>query len=742
MTGDLERLYQDAKSALKAREYDRARDLLTSILTVDENYRDVSRLLAQTIRLRRRRWYNDVRLWGILIGAIVIGLIIWIVPKLSLRTAPASPAAKISSLATQIPTNATMPVITTSPALTSIPLAWNRINMAQFITREQITAIAADPKDEDVVYAGTEGAGVYKSIDGGLSWRPIMLGLPRSRVYSLTIDPNNPQTIYIGLDEGEIYKSTNGGEKWNVFYSGISSTETFVVIDKNDSNHLFLGLQQHIFETKDGGKTWDVIYIDEDGCLNRPTAIVFDPENNQDFWVTNFDHPAGCSSSLFKFVNSKNEVVPIPLPIQPNDNSEPYDIIAGIDTQSKPYIAVSGKEKGRDFYVISNDDGGTWRNLYHGFCGLTSLSNGGIIENCHGRISLSKDGGGKWQLISSNAGWDNPNVFSAASSDPKILYGGAAGVFVSMDGGTNWVEYSGGLPAQRMELRLDPANSSVFYLFGKRLWGNSDNPLYRSKDFGHDWDLLLNQGFGLEFDAAGIILYRGGNGSLYRSLDHSSTWTSLPLPGENFQGIAVDPSISNKIFAMTGFPDEPKIIMSTHGGTAWVHVDIKYYGQLFQDPVIHFSHSDPAIAYLSQTYGTPLRSEDGGKTWVICGILNGLSNGSDTTLAIHPKDSKRIMLATLGNNILTSKDGCVSWDQSYRGLTNQYISSIAFDPNNLDTVYAGTDGGAYVSFDGGQSWGQINDGLLGATVVYSIVIDPQSNVYAATPYGIFKLGSK
>jgi len=217
MTGDLERLYQDAKSALKAREYDRARDLLTSILTVDENYRDVSRLLAQTIRLRRRRWYNDVRLWGILIGAIVIGLIIWIVPKLSLRTAPASPAAKISSLATQIPTNATMPVITTSPALTSIPLAWNRINMAQFITREQITAIAADPKDEDVVYAGTEGAGVYKSIDGGLSWRPIMLGLPRSRVYSLTIDPNNPQTIYIGLDEGEIYKSTNGGKNGMCF---------------------------------------------------------------------------------------------------------------------------------------------------------------------------------------------------------------------------------------------------------------------------------------------------------------------------------------------------------------------------------------------------------------------------------------------------------------------------------------------------------------------------------------------
>jgi photosystem II stability/assembly factor-like uncharacterized protein len=48
----------------------------------------------------------------------------------------------------------------------------------------------------------------------------------------------------------------------------------------------------------------------------------------------------------------------------------------------------------------------------------------------------------------------------------------------------------------------------------------------------------------------------------------------------------------------------------------------------------------------------------------------------------------------------------------------------------------------YISFDGGKTWGQVNDGLLGATVVYSITVDKDSNVYAATPYGIFKLEGK
>jgi hypothetical protein len=54
-------------------------------------------------------------------------------------------------------------------------------------------------------------------------------------------------------------------------------------------------------------------------------------------------------------------------------------------------------------------------------------------------------------------------------------------------------------------------------------------------------------------------------------------------------------------------------------------------------------------------------------------------------------------------------------------------------------MYAGTDNGAYISFDGGGSWHPINDGLLGGLVIYSIVVDQESNVYAATPLGIFEL---
>ncbi|MBN1450823.1 MAG: hypothetical protein JW963_07400 [Anaerolineales bacterium] len=114
---------------------------------------------------------------------------------------------------------------------------------------------------------------------------------------------------------------------------------------------------------------------------------------------------------------------------------------------------------------------------------------------------------------------------------------------------------------------------------------------------------------------------------------------------------------------------------------------------------------------------------------------------SDTRLALDLQGS-RLYLATPGQGVLVSTDKCQSWQASNEGLRNLFINTVAIDPNNSDTLYAGTDGGAYISYDAGATWGQVNDGLLGATVVYSIAVDKESNVYAATPYGIFELEKK
>jgi photosystem II stability/assembly factor-like uncharacterized protein len=109
-------------------------------------------------------------------------------------------------------------------------------------------------------------------------------------------------------------------------------------------------------------------------------------------------------------------------------------------------------------------------------------------------------------------------------------------------------------------------------------------------------------------------------------------------------------------------------------------------------------------------------------------------------MAIDPQDGNHVFVIDNGV-LLESYDSCDT-TETFATAPNTSMNSIAFDPNNSGIIYAGTDSGAYISFDGGQTWGQVNDGLLGATVVYSIVVDKESNIYAATPYGIFKLESK
>jgi len=91
--------------------------------------------------------------------------------------------------------------------------------------------------------------------------------------------------------------------------------------------------------------------------------------------------------------------------------------------------------------------------------------------------------------------------------------------------------------------------------------------------------------------------------------------------------------------------------------------------------------------------------------------------------------------------VYVSEDGCRSWQPRKQGLGNLCVNAIVVNPTDPDLVYAGTDGGAYISYDGGGHWGVVNDGLLGATVIYGMAIDPNDpdTIHAATPYGIFRL---
>lgn len=128
----IESLYQEAKSALKARDYEYAIELLKRVLVVDENYKDTSRLLEKAVRLRKLRWYKNPRLWGVLGLVVVFVLGIVIAPRIG------------SLFASPVPTNTLSPILTNTALPTSSPTATPTSTPRPTPTATSIPAWVAD----------------------------------------------------------------------------------------------------------------------------------------------------------------------------------------------------------------------------------------------------------------------------------------------------------------------------------------------------------------------------------------------------------------------------------------------------------------------------------------------------------------------------------------------------------------------------------------------------------------------
>jgi photosystem II stability/assembly factor-like uncharacterized protein len=154
-----------------------------------------------------------------------------------------------------------------------------------------VQALAVDATNPDVLYAGTggfvgEGHGVYKSVDGGMTWSAANRGMLDSRVFALAIDPAHPQTIYAGDDSGKLFKSADGAQTWvdltaklpqQMYHSSVHS----IILDAEQAGALYVLCDNTgMLFSNDGGEHWSVLGKPAD--LDQPhfvgAAIAFTPQ--------------------------------------------------------------------------------------------------------------------------------------------------------------------------------------------------------------------------------------------------------------------------------------------------------------------------------------------------------------------------------------------------------------------------------------------------------------------------------
>lgn len=742
MSARLEQLYQEAKSALKAKNYDQAAEYLKQILVIDEDYKDASRLLAQTVRLKRRHWYGHPVLRSTLGILVLIGLGYSIAPKIQnsysdLASSPTIFTPTIASSPTSQPAVAALTAIFT-PAPTPVPLAWKRISHGQEFPRDTISAFAVDASDPDVIYASMNNAGIYKSIDGGLSWRPSHHGLSNTQVVSLVIDFQNPNILYAGTMDG-IYMTEDGGGNWSRVGDGM-----YLLMDHQDSSHLYARDENAIYETTDRGSNWEMVHSMKAECPRAIGGWTVHPLDGNSLFVGNLEE---CGSGIFRS----------------DDGGRTWDLIEMKSKTSVIAIAIVQDGDGEIFIFadigsilpehrglfVSYDMGKNWRSYFSNGCSpfFPDPEDSSIIY-CpgFGLYAIDVDEGALRRLGLNTMPLSAVHV-DHIQDNVRILVGGTRGgddkdegLFISIDGGATWTRQSNGLASAQAEFKMNPYDAAKMYLatYFYYNYEQASCVLYRSQDTGKNWSEIYGTvGWcGPAFDAAGNFYLMDWN-EWQKTWDGGDNWWWEHLEDHGpyglpkvSQSVSANPFIADLIYAVGN-----EIYYSEHAGKLWQPAS---GSEGLWDARLFYKDQGQTVFAIGRYHQK--HSTDGGRTWASCGE-DVTASRSDSRMALDLQGS-RLYLATPGQGILISENGCQSWRASNEGLGNLFVITLAVDPNHSDIIYAGTDGGAYVSFDSGATWNQINDGLLGATVVYSIVVDKESNVYAATPYGIFVLEGK
>jgi photosystem II stability/assembly factor-like uncharacterized protein len=575
-----------------------------------------------------------------------------------------------------------------------------------------ISELVFDPQHPSTVFAAT-GGGVYRSADGGRTWRALELAPDADRVDALAIAPGDPKTLYAGTGRG-VFKTTDGGASWQATSSDLLGNETAerrdhridegyvyaLAIDPRDPDTVYAGTSEAgAFKTTDGGASWRRIGLGAVGPL------VLDPEDPETIYAGAAGAHARPPSGVFKSSDGGASWQPVRL-------QGTYVVSLTFDPQDPETIyagAAGAYGRGPSGVFKSADGGATWRPA-----GLAG-------KNVGGRLLLDPQ-------------------------DPQTVYAEAwendvNGVFKSSDGGRTWQALTIGREAEL--LALDPRNSTWLY-------ADSNIGILTSSDAGRSWRAT---GWGPSNGSVSTLAVAPGHpGTAYAGVDHGGVFkrgsdvrwraTNTGLTDKGVHAVAVDPQEPANIYAVT----DGGLFKSTTGGASWRHLPVP----TTDNSTVAIDPQDPSTVYAitndddddrSDLETRVFRSDDGGATWRLGGDVEKVPTrgapdyGFPTfPLAIDPLGPDTLYAG--GLRVSKSTDGGTTWRSV--GLARTPVGALAIDPKEPAIVYAGTDAGLFKSTDAGASWRALH-GPLDDVRVEALAIDPRQRqtVYAGTDRGVF-----
>jgi len=561
---------------------------------------------------------------------------------------------------------------------------WTRVGLE---ATKQISAVRVHPSNPDLVYVaaqgdrwkGTPDRGIYRSSDGGKTWAQMLKGVnATSGASELSMDPTNPRILYAAFWDHQrlpwqvrsggpgsgIWKSTDGGDTWTRLSEGLPKLmgKIGVAVSPANPERVFAIVEADprggFYRSDDAGKTWRLLSENRD-IQSRPwyyMNVTADPQNADVVYVMNApimkSIDGGRTFTTFQATHSDNHgywINPKDSRVMANAN----DGGASITVDGGRSWSSQDNQPTAQFYHVIVDDVYPYR-LYSGQQDNSSV----IIKS---RSDGPNIGERDWQdgpgCESANIGVDRRN--------PRYTYGGCyQGIFEELDAETGLTRQIMAWPA----LALTEPTNEIRYRF------NWTAPAVVSQ---HD----------------ARVIYHGGN-VLFRTNDRGKTWAPI------------SPDLSRNDKATQGWGGTP---ISNEGAGGEV------YGTIVS---IAESPHDAATIYVGTDDGLVQITRDGGKSWTNvtpAGLPVGLAN----EVEVSPHDAGTAYLAFRMDRrgdyapyAFKSTDFGKTWTRIVNGLrANEPVRVVREDPERRGLLYAGTETGVYVSFDGGANWQTLSRNL-------------------------------
>jgi len=601
-----------------------------------------------------------------------------------------------------------------------------------------INTIAIDPLTPTTLYIGTD-AGVFKSVDAGETWIAVYTGfLPFpvepsfAPITALAIDPQTPTTLYaggggsaqFGSTGGNLIKSTDGGGNWTKIENGLSDAETMIrvaafAIDPLTPTTLYVAINRieagggpfpphpvphGLFKSVDGGESWTRLQED----FGFIYALVIDP-------VTPTTLYAGTGNGIFRSTDGGSQWAPLKIGI------EGTSVSTIVVDQTNPARLYAGTDRG----VFKSTNSGTdWEPINTGLpttsvhtLALDPASPPTLYVGTDEGLYKSADGGLNWQV--SDTGIANADVYTLLldPTAPTTLYtnisqGTSIQLLKSTNGGKLWeVLPPSPLAPELLIKAIIPTTPATIYALTADRAVPPRNDLLKSQDGGQSWEVVSG-----DLPVHSLVvdpqtptrLYAYGGFGVLRSTDGGKNWTShnSGLPDLQIGAFAIDPITPTTLYLSSG-PNG--IFKSTDSGDSWVPINNGlppgYFSPLVVDPtspnILYALPSSP-VSEGSQLLLPIFKSIDVGATWQRVSALID-PPVAITGLVIDPMNSRTLYAATLGQGVLKSADGGISWAPMNIGLSNPSVFTLAIDPINGRTLYAGISRGGVFDFEIGST---------------------------------------